>query len=174
MAGRRLTFVANFEQLEHRGQEATVRLKNVRLSTGELLAEQGCFAYNEAFGHLALVRGDVVQFDAYTAPAHQGGDCRLTDPTHLKKLPFDLWRGLTANRKPEVIAAQCPRLERLTNRERQVLELLTSEHRNDEIAEQLGLSGQTVRNCLSAVYRKLGVASRTEAVMWVREHGLLS
>lgn len=65
-------------------------------------------------------------------------------------------------------------LERLTERERQVLDLLASEHRNDEIARQLGLSGQTVRNVISAVYRKLGVASRTEAVMWACEHGLLS
>lgn len=174
VAGRKVTFVATFERLEHQGRATTVRLANVRLATGELRAARAYVPYTEAFGHLDLAPGDVVQFDAHAEPTPRGGDGRLTDPTRLKKLPFDLWRGLAANRPPEVTPAPRPGLERLTERERQVLKLLAKEHRNDEIARQLGLSGQTVRNCLSTVYRKLGVASRTEAVMWAREHGLLS
>lgn len=90
VAGRRMMFVANFDQLEHQGRETTVLLKNVRLLTGELVVAQECFAYTEAFGHLDLAPDDVVQFNAYAEPAHREGDCRLTDPTHLKKLPFDL------------------------------------------------------------------------------------
>ena len=172
VAGRSVTFVANFDRFEHQGRATTVRLTNVRLATGELLAEQACFSYTEAFGQLGLDPGDVVQFDAYTEPARRGGAGRLFDPTHLKKLPFDLWRGLAANGTPEVVPAQRPGLKRLTERERQVLELLASGLGNDEIAQQLGLSGQTVRNCLSVVYRKLGVGSRAEAVRWACEHGL--
>lgn len=167
-AGRKVTFVANFDQLEHQGRETTVRLTNVRLSTGELLAEQVCVPYVEAFGYLHLVRGDVVQFDAYLEAAHRRGEYRLTDPTQLKKPPFDLWRNLDNTRTLGATwseKAQRSGLERLTGRERQVLDLLANGHRNDQIAERLGLSGQTVHNCLSSVYRKLGVGSRTEAVV---------
>lgn len=177
VAGRRTTFVANFDQLAHQDSATTVLLRNVRLSIGELLSKRECFPYTEAFGLLDLVQGDVVQFDAYLEAASRGGDCRLTDPTHLKKLPFDLWRGLDNGQTFDATwleKAKRSGLERLTGRERQVLKLLASGLRNDEIAQRLGLSGQTVRNCLSAVYRKLGVVSRAEAIVWAHEHGLLS
>ena len=42
----------------------------------------------------------------------------------------------------------------------------------DELAETLYLSEQTVRNYLSRLYAKLGVHTRTEAVVWARDHGL--
>ena len=53
----------------------------------------------------------------------------------------------------------------LTPRERRVLELLRSGKTNAEIAASVFLSEKTVRNHLSNVYRKLGVANRAQAIV---------
>jgi DNA-binding NarL/FixJ family response regulator len=53
----------------------------------------------------------------------------------------------------------------LTPRERRVLELLRSGKTNAEIAAQVFLNEKTVRNHLSSVYRKLGVANRAQAIV---------
>ena len=50
----------------------------------------------------------------------------------------------------------------LTSREREVVTGLLKGHANKELASELGLSEQTVKNMLSAIYAKLGVQSRTE------------
>ncbi len=63
-------------------------------------------------------------------------------------------------------------LDRLTRREREVLSLLTGGHPNKEIARQLGLREITVKVHLKGVYRKLGVANRTQAVRTVFELGM--
>ena len=61
----------------------------------------------------------------------------------------------------------------LSDRERDVLELMASGATNPEIAEQLHLSKHTVKEHTSAVYRKLGVRNRTEAVQRAQRLGLL-
>lgn len=53
----------------------------------------------------------------------------------------------------------------LTRRESQVLELLCLGLSNGRIADRLSISEKTVRNHLSHLYRKLGVRSRTEAIV---------
>ena len=60
----------------------------------------------------------------------------------------------------------------LTDRERDVLELLASGRRNSEIAARLGLTDKTVRNHVSAVLLKLQVPDRTAAALKAREAGL--
>jgi DNA-binding NarL/FixJ family response regulator len=61
----------------------------------------------------------------------------------------------------------------LSERERAVLELMASGSTNPEIAEALHLSKHTVKEHTSAVYRKLGVRNRTEAVQRAQRLGLL-
>jgi DNA-binding NarL/FixJ family response regulator len=61
----------------------------------------------------------------------------------------------------------------LSDRERAVLELMASGSTNPEIGETLHLSRHTVKEHLSAVYRKLGVRNRTEAVQRAQRLGLL-
>jgi DNA-binding NarL/FixJ family response regulator len=62
----------------------------------------------------------------------------------------------------------------LSDRERAVLELMASGSTNPEIADALHLSKHTIKEHTSAVYRKLGVRNRTEAVQKAERLGLLS
>ncbi|HEX7021955.1 MAG TPA: response regulator transcription factor [Trueperaceae bacterium] len=59
----------------------------------------------------------------------------------------------------------------LTDRETQILGCLARGWGNHRIAEHFDLSEQTVRNYVSHIYDKLGVRSRSEAVIWALEHG---
>jgi two-component system response regulator DesR len=63
--------------------------------------------------------------------------------------------------------------ELLTDRERDILRLAQRGLRNPQIAHALHISPGTVRNHLSAVYRKLGVRSRYEALDVAKERGLI-
>jgi DNA-binding NarL/FixJ family response regulator len=55
--------------------------------------------------------------------------------------------------------------EKLTPREQTILSLLAKGSYYKEIADQLGISPNTVRNQLHGIYAKLHVQSRTEAVL---------
>jgi DNA-binding NarL/FixJ family response regulator len=59
----------------------------------------------------------------------------------------------------------------LTPRQREVLRLLARGYSNDRIAQELGLRERTVKNHVSRLYRKLGVRSRTEAVLYAVRQG---
>ncbi|GAA1912765.1 response regulator transcription factor [Nocardioides marmoribigeumensis] len=59
----------------------------------------------------------------------------------------------------------------LTDREREVLELLAAGRSNDAIARQLFVSNKTVRNSVSAIYAKLHAGDRAEAIIKAREAG---
>jgi DNA-binding NarL/FixJ family response regulator len=62
----------------------------------------------------------------------------------------------------------------LSVREHEVLRLVASGMRNDEIARELWITEQTVKFHLSNVYRKLEVANRTEASHYAHVKGLLN
>lgn len=61
------------------------------------------------------------------------------------------------------------RLEQLTQREREVLDLIGDGLTNTEIAGHLFISPKTVRNHVSHIYSKLGVENRARAVVIARQ-----
>ena len=63
--------------------------------------------------------------------------------------------------------------ELLTDRERDILRLAQRGLPNPQIAQALHLSPGTVRNHLSAIYRKLGVHSRYEALVIAEERDMI-
>jgi DNA-binding NarL/FixJ family response regulator len=67
-----------------------------------------------------------------------------------------------------------PLVESLTRREIQVLELLAEGLSNKAIANQLGISDQTVKFHVSSISGKLGAANRTDAVRRAVRRGLIT
>ena len=59
----------------------------------------------------------------------------------------------------------------LSPRELQVLELVAAGQTNKEIAVQLDISNQTVKNHVSSILRKLAVNDRTQAVVYAMRRG---
>ncbi|GJD75787.1 HTH-type transcriptional regulator MalT [Methylobacterium goesingense] len=59
----------------------------------------------------------------------------------------------------------------LTRREGEVLRLICQGLGDAAIAKRLGLTPNTVRNHAAALYRKLGIHRRGEAIIWGRENG---
>ncbi len=60
----------------------------------------------------------------------------------------------------------------LTEREREILDLVAAGHDNAEIARQLVLSSKTVRNHVSNIFSKLQVHTRAEAIVRTLQAGL--
>jgi DNA-binding NarL/FixJ family response regulator len=69
-------------------------------------------------------------------------------------------------------AAPDPVFPELTDRERQILDQLANGRRTSAIANDLHLSSKTVSNHLTAIFAKLQVASRAEAIVVARNRGL--
>jgi DNA-binding NarL/FixJ family response regulator len=64
------------------------------------------------------------------------------------------------------------RLDGMSEREREVLRLLLGGASNKEIASELRITEGTVKNHLTHVFEKLGVADRTQAALLARDAGL--
>lgn len=75
---------------------------------------------------------------------------------------------------PTQAPAKTPRsvFPELTDREREILNLIAVGRNNQEIAGELFLSLKTVRNYVSNIFTKLQVADRAQAIVRAREAGL--
>src|SRR3954451_10063255 len=102
-----------------------------------------------------------------------------------KTLPArDLVAALEAVHAGEVVISDAPprarsapgldwpgRGEGLTDRESEILSLITQGMSNAEVADLTYLSPNTVKSYIRAIYRKIGAGSRTQAVLWGVRHG---
>ena len=111
-------------------------------------------------------------FDSLCAGA-TGYLLKNSPPTKITEAVIDLYHGgspMSSVIARKVIltfkppAGQNKEMEKLTGREREMLDLLAKGYRYKEIAEQLFVSTETVRTHIHNIYEKLHVQSRTEAL----------
>jgi len=91
----------------------------------------------------------------------------LIDPTVLTRLLHQVAREREARREFQDL------LEDLTDREREILQLLAEGLRNDDIASKLFISPQTVQTHVRNILGKLRVHSKLEAVAFAVKHGAI-
>jgi len=75
--------------------------------------------------------------------------------------------------KPGASLPDKPLIEPLTNREIEVIRMLAKGVTNNDIAESLFISPETVKRHLSTIYRKLDVKNRQQAIISARSIGIL-
>jgi DNA-binding NarL/FixJ family response regulator len=91
----------------------------------------------------------------------------LIDPTTLTRLLAQVAREREEQRDAMAL------LDDLTERERQILQLLAQGKRNDDIASELYISPQTVQTHVRNILGKLRVHSKLEAVAFAVKHGAI-
>ena len=101
----------------------------------------------------------------------QAIDAAMADASWLSK---GIIEKLAALRRPSSASLPSAPIEKLTNREREVLGLICQGHGDPAISKRLSLSLNTIRNHVASLYCKLGVHRRSEAVIWARENGFTS
>jgi len=94
--------------------------------------------------------------------AHEGG---MVFGARLAGRVADLFQA------PTSVPSAPPMLADLTEREREILDLLAAGASNDAIARKLFVSNKTVRNTVSGIYAKLHANGRAEAIVKAREAG---
>jgi len=82
------------------------------------------------------------------------------------------WPRGAPRRRAADAPAESGELAGLTAREREILDLVASGANNQDIAAQLFISEKTVRNHLTAIFDKIGVSSRSQAIVFARDRGL--
>lgn len=75
-----------------------------------------------------------------------------------------------AQLRPPLPRSEQENLERLSDRERDILTLIGQGKSNREISQLLHLTEGTVKNYVSQVLGSLGVRDRTQAALWAQQH----
>ena len=91
----------------------------------------------------------------------------LIDPATLTRLLAQVARQREEQRDAMALLGD------LTERERQILQLLAEGKRNDDIAAELFISPQTVQTHVRNILGKLRVHSKLEAVAFAVKHGVI-
>jgi DNA-binding NarL/FixJ family response regulator len=77
---------------------------------------------------------------------------------------------LTEQQQKDVPPELDRRLDRITPRERQIVQLLSAGASNKEIAKKLNVTERTVKAHLTAIFKKLGISGRLQLALFVLEH----
>lgn len=97
--------------------------------------------------------------------------------------PDELIRGIRAAAQGEsplapraartlIGSRSAPPRHQLSDREREVLQLVTRGLSNKLIARELGISEKTVKAHLTTIFQRIGVTDRVQAAMWARDHDM--
>jgi len=154
------------------GIDATRRILDASPHIGVLVVtmfedDYSVFAAMRA-GAKGYVLKDADEEDMLHAIRAVGKGEAIFSPTVARRV-IDFFTGA----KPEVERGVSARaFPELTDREREVLDLIAQGLSNPEIATHLYLSPKTVRNHISNIFAKLQVADRAQAIVRAREAGL--
>ncbi|MEU9044737.1 MULTISPECIES: response regulator transcription factor [unclassified Kitasatospora] len=99
-----------------------------------------------------------------------GGDA-VVAPAITRRL-LDAYAHRLPIRPPGTAPAADPRLEALTDREREILIAVANGWTNGEIAQRLVLAESTVKTHVSRVLAKIGARDRVQAVIFAYDRGL--
>jgi DNA-binding NarL/FixJ family response regulator len=94
----------------------------------------------------------------------------LNDEPAWSHLRAELRRFLPASENAEDVD-QGAGFDDLTEREREVLELIAQGLDNDDIAQRLAISEKTVRNHITNIFGKLAATTRAQAIVRARQAG---
>jgi LuxR family maltose regulon positive regulatory protein len=164
-----IVYLALGRALSHQGELAEAQ---VQLERALELFEVDSMGLHHALALLVLAsvrhgRGDLQGARALANQARELVD-QSTDPGMLPSLLEQAEEALGSRpRRPVQMAAP------LTERELAVLRLLPTRLSAPEIGRELSVSVNTIRSQVQAIYRKLQVNSRAEAVTQARQLGLL-
>jgi DNA-binding CsgD family transcriptional regulator len=137
-----------------------------------------------AMWRTVLIYGGVL---ALCALALQWLQYRMLVRTHPAEVYFALfalacialgaWLGVRLLRRPPPapteLDPQASQRLGISEREREVLELLAAGKSNKEIAQRLAVSPNTVKTHVARLFEKLGAKRRTEAILRARELGVI-
>lgn len=100
-------------------------------------------------------------------------DCSGSEVVEAVRLAADDDASLSANLAQVMLDEPADAPPVLTEREREVLQLVADGRRPKEVAQQLEISVRTVNNHLAAVYRKLDARGRLDAVLLAARLGII-
>ena len=100
------------------------------------------------------------------------GDAARRDAEHTKEARSSLARDSSHTAQNAALAVAVAALN-LTQREREVLKILSDGHSNVQIGESLHLSPRTVEKYVSSLLRKTDTSNRAELVRFAMEHHLV-
>lgn len=118
-------------------------------------------------GASAFVLKDIPRAELVSAVRTVADGGALLAPSITRRLIGRFTRRLAAD------TAASARLERLTDREREVLTAIGRGYNNAEISEQLFIGAATVKSHINSVFTKLGLRDRAQAVVFAYESGLV-
>lgn len=173
----------------YKSQQALQLLRSLQrlLEQGEGVGDMVEFLVLKALAH--AVQGEVAQaLDALERSlllAEPGGYVRVfldegapmlallrLAASHNRQTPYR--QGLLEAAEMELSThPHFPQAPRLSSREQQILRLLAEGASNQDVAQKLVIAENTVKKHVSNIYARIGVASRTQAVAWARQEGLL-
>jgi len=103
--------------------------------------------------------------------AHAGGEVVL--PIGNSSTPLKLGHASTTPTALPSTAAHAKWSDGLTEREREVVRLISEGLSNKDIADRLCISSITVRHHLTSIFDKLGVSNRQKLLIRAHQHGLV-